>query len=46
MKKSTRYFKPDVDPFELFEDASFMASGEPNHPGGDLDEDPGNTYNY
>jgi len=46
MKKIAFYLRPDVEPFELLEDASFLASGEPNHPGSDLDEDPGNTYNY
>lgn len=46
MKKAVFYQKPDVEPFALYEDVSFLASGDPNHPGSDLYEDPGNTYNY
>ena len=46
MKKSVFYQKPDVEPLALFEDASFLASGQSNHHGSDLYEDSGNTYNY
>lgn len=47
MKFTHPYEAPAAGEFCMEADLFFLAStGEPGHPGGDLDEDPGNTYNY
>ena len=47
MKITKHYEAPAAEAFCMEADLFFLAStGEPGHAGGDMDEDPGNTYNY